>query len=592
MASQQDTQSPPLVHDCLKLLKSETDEQRLAGLDLLTQFRKANDLSSLLTIHHALGPHFLDQLLPTATARRNDAVLLLSITALAAFCRVPQIAAANDVVSKIPLVLKLVSTSQESDPILQECYEFLYLVSTASDKGATTLFNSGGFIKMLASHIAVLPYGVAIKLVQNLLRKVVFLDIYVAELSVIVATLARQFAMLHNAAKFDALHLLSGILSSTHLNSARLRDSLRLLSDRNWPNYMRDGIVAILQNHVGATEKQEALVLAEAMVSIFGEGWLIGEIDNVGELDGKKEPIPADRCLLLVLEQSRVEVAVLLKALAYLRNEASKNSKSSPTSETVCSKKRNVSLLFSLVEKIINLMSNAVASENKEEVLVDENTCVKMIDGLNETIGVVLEYLQDAKEHGERKGNDLLASVRIIGRYVAETPLACEDKVGELLGYMLSVEGEDEPRGPFYSVCYLLPMLCQMTVEIEGCKALISCGGHNTVVDCLVRLIRQHNRYMGEDNGCIYFAWGTILNLLSNKELVPVPLDDLTAVNLLKALACWTESTHDDPSIVMMASRICALLLDFTSQKALLKNPDFDNNSLGRLFRLIARSLA
>lgn len=216
-----------------------------------------------------------------------------------------------------------------------------------------------------------------------------------------------------------------------------------------------------------------------------------------------------------------------------------------------------------------------------------------MIKGLDETIGVVLEYLQDAKEHGERKGYDLLASVRVIGRYVTETPLARKDKVGELLGYMLAVEGEDEPRGPFYSICFLLPMLCQMTMEIEGCKALISCGGHNTVVDCIVRLIRQHDGYMVEDNGCIFFALDTISNLLLKKEQVRVPLDDLTVVKLLKALAYWTEGTHNyDPSIVMMASRMCALLLDFTSEKALLKNPNFDNKSLDRLFRLIARSLA
>lgn len=120
---------------------------------------------------------------------------------------------------------------------------------------------------------------------------------------------------------------------------------------------------------------------------------------------------------------------------------------------------------------------------------------------------------------------------------------------------------------------------------------MISCGGHNTVVNCLARLIRHHDCYMGEDNGCVYFAWETVLNLLSNKEQVPVPLDDSTAVNILKALPYWTESTHEDPSIVMMASRVYALLLDFTSQKALLKNHEFDNNSLDRLFRLIARSL-
>lgn len=37
---------------------------------------------------------------------------------------------------------------------------------------------------------------------------------------------------------------------------------------------------------------------------------------------------------------------------------------------------------------------------------------------------------------------------------------------------------------PFYAICFLLPMLCQLTMEIEGCKALISCGGHNAVSRC------------------------------------------------------------------------------------------------------------
>ncbi|KAL6140842.1 hypothetical protein ACLB2K_059135 [Fragaria x ananassa] len=140
------------------------------------------------------------------------------------------------------------------------------------------------------------------------------------------------------------------------MNSPRLHDSLRVLSARKWQNYMRDGVVDVVQNCVGAVEKLEVLILAEAMVRIFGEGWLIGEVDNVGELDGKEEHVPADRCLMLVLEQLRVKVGVVLNALAYLRNEANKNLGSSLTGETVCSKQRNVVVLFSLVEKIIYLM--------------------------------------------------------------------------------------------------------------------------------------------------------------------------------------------------------------------------------------------
>uniref|UniRef100_A0A0A0KLC1 Uncharacterized protein n=2 Tax=Cucumis sativus TaxID=3659 RepID=A0A0A0KLC1_CUCSA len=42
---------------------------------------------------------------------------------------------------------------------------------------------------------------------------------------------------------------------------------------------------------------------------------------------------------------------------------------------------------------------------------------MKVNRGLNETTGVVLEYLQDAKEYGQRKGDDILALfILVIGR--------------------------------------------------------------------------------------------------------------------------------------------------------------------------------
>ncbi|XP_050363674.1 uncharacterized protein LOC126782466 [Argentina anserina] len=582
-------QSSPALDDCLKLLKGERDEQRLAGLLFVTKFCKGDDLSSLLTIYDAVGLQFLDRLLRTgmgkgSVSENRDAYLQLSVTVLAAFCRVPQIAASSEMVSKIPLVLEVLS--KESGPaVLEECYEFLYLVSSASEDGTMTLYSSGG-MKLLASHMPVLPDGshqmkIAMKLVQLLLNKFYPESInndYIPELSIIVAAIARQFSVLHDAMKFDALHILTAILSPKF--QAPLSDSLRVLPENNWPNYMRDGIAAVLQNCVAPTEKLQALILAESMVRIFGEKWLVGQITSA---DGK-EPIPTDRCLVLVLEQSRVEVAVLLNDLAYLKDEASK--KSSPSAETMLLKKRNVAIAFSLLERIISLISNA--SENEDE-LINENTVSRVINGLNETIGVVLEYLQDAKEHEQRKGDDLLASVRVIGSYLAEAPLSCSEKVGELLEYMLSIEGEDEIR-PFFAICFLLPMLCQSTMEIEGCKTLISCGGHKSVVDFLVNLIGLRG-FQVDDKGCIFLACDTILNLLLKKEQIQAPLDYSTLVSLLKALAQWTEGV-DDPSIIMMASSICTLLFDFTSEKALLEHPNFDDNCLNSLSQLIARSMA
>ena len=67
------------------------------------------------------------------------------------------------------------------------------------------------------------------------------------------------------------------------------------------------------------------------------------------------------RCLLLVLESSRVEVAVLLDELAYLKYEASSNTSS--TGETILLKQRNVAIAFSLVERIIKLISTMAGNE-------------------------------------------------------------------------------------------------------------------------------------------------------------------------------------------------------------------------------------
>lgn len=61
------------------------------------------------------------------------------------------------------------------------------------------------------------------------------------------------------------------------------------------------------------------------------------------------------RCLILVLEQSRVEIAVMLNELAYMKYEASKNSS---LKDSIILKQRNVATAFSLVEKIIKLISN------------------------------------------------------------------------------------------------------------------------------------------------------------------------------------------------------------------------------------------
>lgn len=45
-----------------------------------------------------------------------------------------------------------------SAPVLEECYEYLYFVTTATTDGVTTLYESGG-MKVLGPQISTLPDG-------------------------------------------------------------------------------------------------------------------------------------------------------------------------------------------------------------------------------------------------------------------------------------------------------------------------------------------------------------------------------------------------------------------------------------------------
>lgn len=585
--------SSPSLANILTLLRGDRDEQKLAGLLLATKLCHGEGAAaSVLQVYRAVGVRFLDRLLLTGLGKLTgsgvsggeedrEAYLKLSVTVLAGFCRVQEIASEEEIVSKVPVVAEILSKSVDPS-VFEECYEFFYLVAAASENGRMK-FLEPGVMDMVAPHIAGLndgsqPLESAMRLLQLILNQlpIEMVDMkYIPGIAQMVVCLAKQFAVLQNALKFDALHLLATLLSSRY---SPLHDALRSIPSDNWASDMRVGIATILQNRVVSTEKLQVLLLAESMMAILGENWLLETKtnDNLSQMT-------VDKYLLLVLETTRVEVAVHLNELAYLKYEAAKTS---ATSESIQSKQRNLAVSFSLLERIIKLMSNVCVAEVSS---INEHTLTKMIVGLNETVSLILDFLQDAKDHGQRKGDDLLAAVRIIGSYLAETPYACMEKTRGLLEYILSIEG-DEETSPFCSVCFLLPMLCQITVEIDGCKVLASFEGQESIIECIVKMI-QNDGAMVEKYGTIYLACETILNFLLKTKEVGAQLKEYQIIRLLQALALWAENSHDSTT-VMLASSICALLFDLTSQVALLNHSNFDSSTLESLSELIAGSFS
>jgi hypothetical protein len=76
ISQEQQQQQTPSLDDCLKLLKGERDEQRLAGLLLVTKFCNGDDLVSLRKVYNAVGVHFLDRLLRTGNASSSSFLII------------------------------------------------------------------------------------------------------------------------------------------------------------------------------------------------------------------------------------------------------------------------------------------------------------------------------------------------------------------------------------------------------------------------------------------------------------------------------------------------------------------------------------
>ncbi|XP_076944552.1 uncharacterized protein LOC143615272 isoform X2 [Bidens hawaiensis] len=133
-------------------------------------------------------------------------------------------------------------------------------------------------------------------------------------------------------------------------------------------------------------------------------------------------------------------------------------------------------------------------------------------------------------------------------------------------------------------------MVCQITMEVNGCRLIVSSGAYKAVVECLIKLLSEDTGTM-EDNGPIFLACDIILNLLLKKEHIRVPLDGSCFIRLLGAMSSWADDAVDW-SCIMMASSICSLILDSTSETILQSNPHFNNDNFIGLCRLMKRSLS
>ncbi|CAI9091886.1 OLC1v1026990C1 [Oldenlandia corymbosa var. corymbosa] len=611
-------QSSALTEGCLKLLREEPEFRRLAVLLLVAKVcQDKDDYYCIIKVYLTLGLQFFLRLLRTGrkAGRGDGACLELSVTELAAFCKVPKIAASSRLLHVIPLLMQILYTGGSVSPsgTIEDCYyELLYLVANAQEDGVRVLYESGG-IGILASQMPdlllvgsnnVVQY--AVELVQLMLTKFPANETFIkhpSELAMLVVEASRIFGLLRTddvKFKVSTLRFISLILCSQR--SAPVKEALRSLQKVSrstvWLTNILSGVVAILNSAVTPDDKLQALFLAESTISVVGIQWLIGQVDVT------KGPFLSDWCILL--ENCRVEIVCLLNDFAYLRFEASKSTcASSVVMEAMTSMCKDLSMLLYLVRAVMELISNKSGDGGAHEDLHDPDAaptssdyCIltKITSALEETILFVLNYLGDAKEHGQNRGDDLLASVELIAKYLELASdgylLEILDEASVPLNYMLSVLGNDEVC-PVMSTGALLPLI---NVIVMGNHAIrdvfvVTSGALEGLVKSLLSFIVPTS--MVEDVS-LMFCYNCCCILLIFLEYCPKLRSaevDVSLFILLGPVSRWAVKTNN-MAIILMASSLCALILASQFEKDVLCYLELNPDLLNPLSQVISRSVA
>ncbi|CAM6083214.1 unnamed protein product [Calypogeia fissa] len=577
------------LDDCLKLLKGDSDEQRLVGLLLATKFVKGDDLEAVRKVFDAIGFQFINRLLKTGSgevgrgADKRQAYLHLALSILAAFCRLPELAASEEVIAKVPVFVTTLGSKQDG-AAAGDCYECLLAVSISSEQGMQALlkFNAlTAVVRQLNDSPPDAPwFPVGIKLLHTLLAKVAAegrIAEYAQDFTYVIPAVASQLAFRQDTVKFEALSILYSLLVSdiSTLIKEALRGSVHL---SQWPAHARIGLGQILHSRVAIEQKYLVLELAESIVELVGDAWLTGSI----EFPGQQGQAPPDRFFLLVAETLRVETAVILNEVAQAAFESgeSAEAESSKTAEAASVRQRRLMTCFALLEHVITI----VATQEDSSKQMQQTTLQKTLVALDEVVGIVLEFLEDAQKHHQNRGDVLVASVRIVSRYLAEAPFAHQERCHRLLSFLLSISTSSESR-PFLAVQFMVPYLTQVTLEPNGCKLVIASGSHIQIVNFLSWLIVESHA----TNGCLVDVCDIFLNLLTkNKHLDGINGGDFIPV--IPAFVAWVGRGLSRMESAMAAS-VLTCVLGLTDEDQLLRSPEVGPGGLRSVLQVITSNV-
>jgi hypothetical protein len=607
------------LEECLALLRGRSDEQRLVGLLLATKFVSSGDLTAVEAVFDAVGWAFIGRLFKTGGGGEDGALgpyATLALSLVSAFVRVPRLAAATEAIERVPLLLGVLrggdAYSGDGGPV-QDALECLLAIASASEEGLQVELESGGVAVVCRSLSRCVGeeerFRLAVRLLGTLLTGGYRAPGVLGEGELAVAVLAREFAFRTDMLVFECLGCLLGLLSDPGVQAG--------LGDGVWKDHVRAGVGNLLQSrNVKAEHRLGALKLAHLMVEAGGGDWMLGARGALEDGEKWEEGVreagkQEGDFFLLLLNTVRVEVAVQLNEVARAMFPQEEGKEVGAKTTVASAAEEAVSSCYALLEAGVNVLAEAASADTAavkrtgDEVSgsrLSADTAQKAFGAASEATAVVLDFLEQAKEHGRQSDDMVLASVRVLGRFLAEAPEAHREKVGPLLGFLLGVKGSDSsdksaansdtsltsPNGG--GVWYLLPALGEMTEDAGGCRMVIKAKAHKAVVvfarDAIVKSSGQPARREivstvdmdldgaesarpSSTDGMITRALDVLFNVLDQQASGGAKVHFSDVRSLLPALQTWTAASINEPLRLALSATVIANVLLLTDEKGL-----------------------
>ena len=490
------------LDDCLKLLGAGSDEEKFAGLLLVTKVARPDDASAMRQVMEAVGMKFLYRLMssPGTPNGASDTSLMyqcMALNVLSSFCSMQELwkemHAQADFIRMAPVLLQAVQCDAMTHPAIDSVLSCLSCMA-ASQSGTRALCKHGGPATMVdfLQHRCVDENerkDRAIFVLSSLLAPAENPSATAEAVPKLAETLVDGKGLV----RLDLLPLVARTLRS---NQPDFVAKLRLL-DVAWHDTMRKGLMNLLQNKLPSEYRKHILAVALAMCEHFGQSWAVPPVAaGAACADGT--------FVQLIVGFSNIELRMRLEEALKPQD----NAEAVPTA-------------LALVEKTLQYLGEG-ADEDAEPgtddgagnraierpqnlrrwVDMDTDRLLKMKRDLDEAVGAIFIYLQDLQESREFGDELVLPMCRLLGLWFLEVesddfttklcaslPVVCE-------AARFQARSSRSIYSPLY---FMLPALSHLVAQDNVRLAFLRAKGHEVVAGLMKAALEGRTRRHGSE---------------------------------------------------------------------------------------------